>query len=226
MRFSRPAMVRNTPSTSSECGASATRCYMRNVQGQEISLGAAWYRRGTGWSVSAAPRLVSGRYDDRVAGGGSRGYTAAQVSAFLSRAVGSHLVGSLTVNAQRALSGVMPSQRKFTVTSSAGVRGYPASLSSGDSGYSLRMQVEKASPFGTGGGLALRPFGFVDVGEAFDSTDTGLGLASSAGLGMSFGMGRQVFGDIYLARPLTTNITGWAARNDDPSLGVSLSLTF
>lgn len=72
----------------------------------------------------------------------------------------------------------------------------------------------------------MRPFGFVDVGEAWDSTDTALGLASSVGLGLSFGIGTRVFGDIYIARPLTTNITGWAARSDDLAFGLSLSTSF
>lgn len=194
-------------------------------RGREISLGAAYFQRGEGWSVSAAPRLMFGRYDDRVLGRNDRDYSALQLTGFLSVALGADLVGSATLGAQRALSGVLPSQRKFTVTSPSGVRGYPASLSSGDSGYYLRMQLEHARGFDVGGKLTLRPFGFVDLGEAFDSTDRGLGLASSAGLGISFGSGR-VFGDLYVAKPLTTNIAGWTNRSDDPMIGISASMTF
>jgi hemolysin activation/secretion protein len=193
-------------------------------RGRELSFGLAWYRRGDGWSLSATPRLLLGRGENAVTSRTER-YSALQLTLFHSRRLGAGLVGSLTFNGQAALDGVMPSQRKFTVTSASGVRGYPASLSSGDSGYYLRLQLEKATPY-TRGRFAARPFGFVDMGEAWDSTDTALGRASSAGMGVTFAAGDQLFGDVFVAKPLTTDITGWAVPDNGPSLGLSMSVRF
>ena len=74
--------------------------------------------------------------------------------------------------------------------------------------------------------VGLRPFAFLDFGEAFDSTDTGLGFASSIGVGISFVAGQVAFGDIYVAKPLSTGIAGWANPSKAAVVGASLSIRF
>ncbi|WP_407495601.1 ShlB/FhaC/HecB family hemolysin secretion/activation protein [Pseudooceanicola sp. MF1-13] len=197
-----------------------------NHRGTELSLNASYYRAGEGWSVTYAPRAIFGTYDDAVTPRANISYAAAQVNLFASVALGADAVGSVTASGQKRGWGVLPSQRKFTVTSPAGVRGYPTNLSSGDSGYYARTQVEKLTPYAISGDFGLRPFAFYDMGEAYDSTDTGLGFASSVGIGASFGVGNTAFGDVYVAKPLTTGITGWAAPSRAPVFGASVSITF
>ncbi|WP_136636206.1 ShlB/FhaC/HecB family hemolysin secretion/activation protein [Pseudooceanicola onchidii] len=195
-------------------------------RGTEVSIGASYYRAGEGWSLTLSPRFLAGRYDDAVTPASNIGYSAVQSTIFASVAIGEDLVASVTASGQKRLSGVMPSQRKFTVTSPSAVRGYPTSLSSGDSGYYLRTQIETLTPFDLGQGIRLRPFAFFDAGQAYDRNDVGLGMAASVGLGVSFVAEQTVFGDIYVAKPLKTGITGWANPSRDLVIGASLSMTF
>ena len=195
-------------------------------KGKELSLGGSYYQAGEGWSFTISPRLIAGDYDDAVIPRTGISYTALQANFYTSVAVGGDAVASISASGQKRVSGVLPSQRKFTVTSPSAVRGYPTSLSSGDSGYFVRTQIEKLTPYSTGGNLGLRPFAFLDFGEAFDSTDTGLGVASSIGVGISFVAGQMAFGDIYVAKPLSTGIAGWANPSKAAVVGASLSIRF
>lgn len=194
--------------------------------GYELSLGLRGVVRGEKSTFNAALSLLIGQYDDAIAARTNIGYGALSLSGTYSRTLGEYIFGSISFGAQKSLGGTMPSQRLFTVTAPGAVRGYPTSLSSGDSGYYARFQIEKSTPYQVNATTGLRPFGFVDLGEAFDSTGTGLGLASSIGLGASFTSGANLFGDIYIARPLTTKITGWANPSRKVQIGASISVRF
>lgn len=196
-------------------------------RGREISLNMSTVNRGENWSLTGSFGLMAGQYDNAIIAQNDIHYTAATIQASYARALGPDMFATLTFAAQKTLSGLMPSTRQFSVTAPNAVRGYPAGLSAGSSGYFMRMQLEKSTAFDIGNGkLGVRPFAFADVGEAFDSTNVGLGLASSVGVGMSFTKGNSVFGDIFIAKPLSTAITGWVAPSDKITIGGSISIRF
>lgn len=197
-----------------------------NIWGPQATAGVTGYLNGDGWSVSASGQITAGTYSDAVFGTSGNTYVGLSGSALGALSLGEHVFASLSVSGQYGVSGVMPSWNTFTVTGPAAVRGYPTNLSVGDSGYVARFQIEKSAPFALGGGIGVRPFVFGDIGQAFDSTRAPLGLASSVGVGTSFTQGNSVFGDIYVAKPLTTGIVGWGAPSAAPTIGGSISVTF
>lgn len=195
--------------------------------GRELTLGAAGQTSGEGWTFSGSVKLAAGTYDDAVAATTGNAYAAVSGEASFTTLLGEALFGSISVQAQRSILGAQPSQRSFTVTAPYAVRGYPTGLAVGDSGYAVRLQLETTEAFDLGDGLAVRPFVFGDIGEAFDSTDTGLGLAASIGAGLSLGSADgRLSGDIFLARPITTAITGWTTPSTRPVIAGAISVTF
>lgn len=196
-------------------------------RGYEVSVEMSTFNLGNKWSLTSRIGLMSGRYDNRVAALNGLSYTAATINASYARSLGPDIFVTATIGGQYAISGVMPSTRQFTVTAPNAVRGYPTSLSSGSSGYFARFQLEKSTPYKISNSkIGLRPFAFVDAGEACDSSRVALGFASSIGLGMSFTHNNKVYGDIYIAKPMTTAITGWASPSRSPVLGGSISIRF
>lgn len=197
-----------------------------NAWGPQGTAGVTGYINGEAWSVSASGQVTAGIYSDAVFATTGNTYVAVSGSALGALSLGEHIFASLSVSGQYGVSGVMPTWNTFAVTGPAAVRGYPTNLSVGDSGYVARFQIEKSSPFALGGSIGVRPFVFGDVGQAFDSTRAPLGLASSIGVGTSFTQGNNVFGDIYIAKPLTTGIVGWATPSAAPTIGGSISVNF
>lgn len=195
--------------------------------GREVSLGVSDTRSGDGYSLSTSASLTFGQYDNAVIAQTGVDYSYVSGSMSYARNLGADLFMSLQVGAQGKLNGAIPSTRQFTVTSASAVRGYPVNQSAGSEGYYARLQMEKSTPYALGGDrFGVRPFAFFDVGEARDATGAGLGLAQSAGIGTSFTSGKMVFGDLFIAKPLTTNIVGWTAPNDDPMIGGSIAIRF
>lgn len=196
-------------------------------RGRELSLGVSDFRRGDAYTLSTSASLTVGRYDNGVIAQNGIGYSTLSGSLSYARNLGPDVFASLQVSAQAKLGGNVPSARQFTVTSPGGVRGYPTSLSAGSEGYFARMQIEKSTPYKIdGASFGLRPFAFYDFGEARDATGAQLGMAQSVGIGTSFTAGTSVFGDLFIAKPLNTNITGWATPSDDPMIGGSLAIRF
>lgn len=194
--------------------------------GYALTFGLTFTRQGQGQSLSGNVDLTLGTYDDAIVPAQNQGYSAVRANATFARTLGQDLLGSITFGGQYALDGPLPSQSQFSVTSPFAVRGYPVSTSEGDSGWYARLQVEKASPYG--GPLSLRPFAFVDVGEAHDLTPTGhvpLGTASSVGLGVTGTYRDNLVGDLYLAKPLT-NVTGFTNADDTWTVRARLSFVF
>jgi len=195
--------------------------------GGEVTLGASAFTRGESWTFSGSVQLAAGTYDDAVASTTGNTYAAVSGNATFTTLLGEDAFGSVSLQGQKNITGTQPSQRTFTTTAPYAVRGYPTGLAVGDSGYAVRAQVEKTTPFTLGDGFSLRPFAFADIGEAFDATDTGLGLASSIGLGVSFGNeDGSLFGDLYVAKPITTAITGWTTPSTRPVIAGAVSLQF
>ncbi|MEC7763779.1 MAG: ShlB/FhaC/HecB family hemolysin secretion/activation protein [Pseudomonadota bacterium] len=197
-----------------------------NMWGPQGTAGVTGYLNGEGWSLSASGQITAGTYSDAVFATSGNTYVGLSGSALGAFSLGEHIFASVSVSGQYGVSGVMPTWNTFTVTGPAAVRGYPTNLSVGDSGYVARFQIEKSAPFALGAGIGVRPFVFGDVGQAFDSTGAPLGLASSVGVGTSFTQGNNVFGDIYVAKPLTTGIVGWGTPSGAPTIGGSISVTF
>lgn len=179
-------------------------------------------------TFAGSATLQVGRYDDGVLGR-DVDYRIASASATLTQTLGQDMLLAATAFGQHALEGPVPGARTLGVTDPGAVRGYPAGLSSGDSGYVIRLQLEKATPLRLGTEdlpVPVRPFVFFDIGQAFDSTDVGLGRARSIGIGAAFAIGDTVFGDVYVAKPLETDIVGWTDPDDGPVFGLSLTATF
>lgn len=195
--------------------------------GREITTSVSTFHRGEQWTLSSSFGLTMGQFDNAVTGVSGNRYSFASVSASYARNLLPDIFASVQVGLQHSLSGPVPASRQFTTTAASAVRGYPASLSTGDEGYYVRFQIEKSSPYKVAGSnFGLRPFAFFDMGEARDSTGASLGQARSVGLGASFTAGGSVFGDIYIAKPLETNIIGWASPSRQPVLGGSISARF
>ncbi|WP_339718026.1 ShlB/FhaC/HecB family hemolysin secretion/activation protein [uncultured Maritimibacter sp.] len=197
-----------------------------NQWGPQGSLGASGYINGDGWSLSAGGQITAGSYSDAVFATTGNTYVSVSGSALFALSLGEHIFSSVSLSGQAALVGTMPTWNTFSVTAPGAVRGYPTNLSVGDSGYVARFQIEKSAPFALGAGIGIRPFVFGDIGQAFDSTRAPLGLASSVGVGTSFTRGNNVFGDIFVAKPITTGIVGWATPSAAPMIGGSISVTF
>ncbi|MCT4556455.1 MAG: hypothetical protein N4A61_00190 [Pelagimonas sp.] len=195
-------------------------------RGRELTLGANGFTRGDNWTLSGGLGITRGTFDNAVTGVSKSTYTATNANLSYALSLGQAAFVSAAVQAQKNLDGLQSSQGTFTVTSPFAVRGYPTSLSVGDSGYAVRVQLEKSANIALGPSFAIRPFAFADGGKAFDSTDTPLGLARSVGAGFSFGLAGSVFGDVFVAKPLDTNIIGWTDPNTDPILRGSMSVQF
>lgn len=195
--------------------------------GKELTAGASVAATGDGWSFSGGAQASVGTYDDAISATTGNTYAAVSGNASFTTLLGEALFGSISAQGQMNVSGMQPSQRTFTATAPYAVRGYPTGLMAGDSGYAVRLQVETTAEFDIGGVVAARPFAFGDIGQAFDSTATGLGLARSVGAGLSFGNASgSLAGDVFVAKPLSTAITGWTSPSTSPVLSGSISLQF
>ena len=190
-------------------------------------LGGNAFMRGEGWTISASADYIGGRYDDLVAKLDGITYSGLAGNAALAVSLNETFFTSLSFSGQHVFEGEAPSTEFFTVTDPAAVRGYPVSLTSGQSGYAIRSQLEQAKPFEFADGqFGLRAFLFADIGEAFDSDDVGLGLASSVGAGLTLTAGDHLSGDIYVAKPLTDDIVGFQSKNMDPIVRGRLTIQF
>lgn len=194
-------------------------------RGGDIALGLNGFRRGENWTLSGGAQFILGRYS--AGGAAQQRYDILSANITYSRTLGRDVFGSITVAGQKVTRGTAPASRQFTVTSPSGVRGYPTSLTSDDTGYFARFQIEKSTPYAfREGKLGLRPFAFFDLGETFDTAGNGLGLAKSVGIGASFFRRDNVIGDIYIAKPLNKNVSGFVGRSASPRLNVSLTIQF
>lgn len=196
-------------------------------QGHQGSINATYFQSGVGWSVSASGGYFLGSYDNGVLSTNNNNYSGYTGNISAAALLGKGAIVSLNLSGQKITSGTAPSKRLFTITSPTAVRGYPVSQSAGDSGYVMRFQLETAEPYKFGGDdFAISPFMFYDAGEALDSAGINLGLASSIGTGLSFNFKQNLFGDIYVAKPLTTDIVGYTNPSTDPIVRFSVSARF
>lgn len=197
-------------------------------RGVEGHIGLAASITGERFTVRGGLRYLFGSYDERIFGA-RIGYSAVAFNLVPSVLVGNDAFFSVALGGQSALGRPMPAARRIAAAGPAAVRGYPTNLGSSDSAWYARFQFEKATPWypqGGSGGLGLRPFAFFDTGEGFDAAGVGQGRLASVGIGVSLTAGANLFGDLYVARPLRTNVTGWATPSRAPVLRGAVSIRF
>lgn len=198
-------------------------------RGVEGHIGLAGSVTGARFTLRGGLRYLFGSYDERIFGA-RIGYSAVAFNLTPSVLVGDDAFFSVALGGQSALGRPMPAARRIAAAGPAAVRGYPTNLGSSDSAWYARFQFEKATPWypqeGGSGGLGLRPFAFFDTGEGFDAAGVGQGRLASVGVGVSLTAGERLFGDLYVARPLRTNVTGWASPSKAPVLRGALSIRF
>ncbi|MCB1493795.1 MAG: ShlB/FhaC/HecB family hemolysin secretion/activation protein, partial [Rhodobiaceae bacterium] len=190
-----------------------------------------------GFTLRGGGGLQVINWEDRLFGSGHETSVAATVTLAGLQRLPLGFAATASLGAQYAFHDPVPSDYRTTVASYAAVRGYPESLSSGDSGFFLRTQLERAEPITVplnqiaGGGdarrLELRPFLFHDIGRAYDvvgGNQQPQDLLQSVGAGLSFNIADIVIGDVYAAMPLR-DANGFNADNDwDFRFSVSVAL--
>jgi hemolysin activation/secretion protein len=202
--------------------------------GYAVETGFSFLRQGQssngrGWSIGVAAAVAFGVYDDPVFSISGADFTS--ISGNFNVAVGLNpdWLVSMSGSGRHSLKGATPSAYDFTVTSPFGVRGYPVSLSSGDSGYWVRFQLERATSLpGLPEDVQLRPFAFADFGEAFEQAGgliTGQGRANSVGIGLTMQLQEFLSADIYAAKPLT-DVAGFDAGNENGVVRGNLTFRF
>jgi len=197
-------------------------------QGVEGHIGLSASITGERFTLRGGLRYLFGSYDERIFGA-RIGYSALAFNLVPSVLVGDDAFFSVALGGQSALGRPMPAARRIAAAGPAAVRGYPTNLGSTDSAWYARFQFEKATPWypqGDTGGLGLRPFAFLDTGEGYDAAGVGQGQLASVGIGVSLTAGEHLFGDLYVARPLRTNVTGWASPSKAPVVRGALSIRF
>ena len=156
--------------------------------------------------VSGSATVQATRWRDRFAGTPAQTHRALGVTLAVLQRLGADWAVSVQGAAQVSGSPA-PSRGRFAVAGIGAVRGYDPDAGSGDSGWYLRLQLERAEALPlAGGGAALRPFLFADAGRTYARVP-GAGHAAgpalvSAGIGAAFQLSPAAGGDILLAVPL------------------------
>jgi hemolysin activation/secretion protein len=175
--------------------------------------------------VDVALRHVSWR--DGVLGLSGLSTTYLTAEAAFDTPLGETLALNLRAGAQ-AVHGVQaPAQFRGSLTGQARVRGYPSGQLAGDAVAWGSAQLRLREPVELGSSVRAVPYAFVDLGRAWDRTGgitTVQGTAVSAGIGASFGIGRNGTADIVIAKPLR-DVPGFSAKGAW-RLDASLSVRF
>jgi len=195
--------------------------------GAGLRLGLGGVARHEGGFVSAGVTVQATRWRDRIAGTPADTHMALGVTLAALQRLGTDWAVSVQGAAQVSGSPA-PSRGRFPVAGIGGVRGYDPDAASGDSGWYLRLQMERAEavPLGSAG-AAMRPFLFADAGRAYarmpgagHSAGPALG---AAGAGAAFQLSPRAGGDILLAVPLRAAAPTRARR---PVLHAGLTMRF
>jgi hemolysin activation/secretion protein len=129
------------------------------------------------------------------------------------------------VSAQYAFSDV-PSLEAFAVGGEFFGRGYDPSEIVGDSGASLKVDLQRE--LGTHGGAALSGYGFYDVGAVYRRAVLGIpsqrASLASAGVGLRARYRASLYGYVEVAKPLT--LTPLLEGDKDARVYVGLFATF
>ncbi len=199
------------------------------------TLGLTGARTGTygdgtlAWSAGGSFSVGYGVYDDTVFSISDQNFLILSAAGNATVQFTPDWLVSFRTSGQYAVDEAVPKNFDFMVTSPFVVRGYPVSLSSGDSGYFARLQLERVTNLpNMPVDATVRPFLFADIGEAFDVANgdhEGQGVAASAGFGLAFGLGEHLAGDIYVAKPFT-DLVGYTVENDDYVVRGSLTSSF
>ena len=181
---------------------------------------------GRGLAASWSIGVISGLYDDGIAGLENAAFGLLSASGQVSVAQGEWGRLSLVGNAQVATGDPIPLGFQFPVTSPKAVAGYPPGLSAGETGLWARAEIQAARPMGAGA-VSLLPFAFVAAGQAFDRAPggwQGQGVASAGGIGLSGRWGERASFDFQAAWPLS-EVLGQGG-DSEPSLHLNIAMTF
>lgn len=184
--------------------------------GYGIRLGASQFLNGAGWFVATGQTLTALHWRDRIVGAGGLDHLNLQANIAAAYALGDDHLVALQAAGQLAFDRNTPAKFSFGVAGPAGVRGYDQDVSSSDSGFYARAQIERSTPLALGiEDVAVRPFVFADIGRSYEYSGgayRGLDLLASAGIGASVGIGPHFSGDIFVAKPLL-DANGFDASN-------------
>lgn len=174
--------------------------------GYGVRLGASQFLNGAGWFVATGQTLTALRWRDDITGAHGLGHVSLQANVAAAHALGADYLVSLQAAGQIAFDGNTPAKFSFGVAGPAAVRGYDQDVSSSDSGFYARTQIERSTPLALGiEDVAVRPFIFADIGRSYEHSGgayRALDFLASAGIGASVGIGRHLSGDIFVAKPL------------------------
>ncbi|SOH94853.1 Hemolysin activation/secretion protein [Monaibacterium marinum] len=196
----------------------------------ELSLGSSHVWRVAGESVTAlSHRIGFARLDDGVVGATD------DIIRWSGTALHARLLNedwSLTGQFNWQFSnGPVAAAQRFSVAGAQAVRGYPASESGSDAGYSLRVELSRDIPLTDGPDLS--GFAFIDAGRSWDRVTGGGSVANdplySAGFGVVIGVPLAADGprmDMRITAAIPLRETATFTDNGDVELLVAAGVSF